>query len=126
MPVVPLVVSVPGIPPSPNQTRREHWAKRAKEARLWRESAFYAARQAMATAHGGWSFPLRSASVRITLVSTTAVRRDPDNAIAACKPVLDGIVQAGLLADDSFAVIRDLAVGVARGREEWTQIEVSA
>ena len=119
-----IVVTVPGIPPSPNQQRREHWARRAAEARGWRQAALYAALDAR-NRHADVPFPLHSAAIRVVIVSPTTVRRDPDNAIASVKPIIDGLVRAGILADDSFAVVRDLSVAVERGREAAVRIEVT-
>lgn len=118
-----IVVTVPGIPPSPNQTRREHWAKRAAEARSWRDAALYAALDTR-NRHPQQQFPIRSARLRVVIVSPTSVRRDPDNVIASVKPILDGIVRAGILADDSFAVVRELAVALERGKTAEVRIEV--
>lgn len=108
-------MTVPGIPPSPNSTRREHWAKRAAAAREWKRDAFYAAMEARELHRGMVKFPLQSAALRIVIVSPTRVRRDPDNAIASAKPLIDGLVKAGVLSDDSFAVVRELTVAQEHG-----------
>lgn len=118
-------MTVPGIPPSPNQTRREHWAKRAAAAKQWKRDAFYAAVEAREVWRGRVRFPLPSAAVRLVIVSPTSVRRDPDNAIASMKPLIDGLVQAGIIADDSFAVVRELTVGLERGKQAAVRIEVT-
>lgn len=120
-----ITVTVLGIPPSPNQTRREHWAKRAAAAKLWKHDAFYAAIEAREVWRGRVRFPLASADVRLVIVSPTTVRRDPDNAVAAMKPLIDGLVQAGILADDSFAVVRNLTVALERGTPAAVRIEVT-
>jgi Holliday junction resolvase RusA-like endonuclease len=121
-------VVVPGIPPSPNQTRREHWARRAAEAKRWKRDTYLAAvsaRNALLTRYPGVILPLTEARVRCVIVTKSAVRRDPDNAIASMKPLIDGVVQAGILADDSFSVITDLSVAVERGPDQLVRIEVS-
>lgn len=118
------MVEVPGIPPSPNQTRREHWARRAAAAKRWKHDAYLAA-VAVRNVHRGSGFPLQAAKVRCVIVATTGVRRDPDNAIASMKPLIDGIVEAGVLADDSFDVIRDLSVACERGTTPHVRIEVT-
>lgn len=121
-------ILVPGIPPSPNQTRREHWAKRAAEAKRWKRDTYMAAvgvRNAYLARYPGLFLPLTEARVRCVIVTPSSVRRDPDNAMASMKPLIDGVVQAGILADDSFAVISDLSVAVERGRDPHVRIEVS-
>lgn len=118
-----IVIVVPGIPPSPNRTRREHWGQRSTEARQWKEDAVYAALDAR-NRNPLVGFPLHSAALRVVIVSPTAVRRDPDNAVASVKPLIDGIVKAGVLHDDSFAVIRSLTVSLEMGPQACVRIEV--
>jgi hypothetical protein len=116
-----IVVSVPGLPPTPNSLRRANWHQRADQTRYWRDLAHWAALEVMEL-HPG-TYPIHSAAVRVVIVAPTKARRDPDNALASIKGHLDGIVGAGLLADDSFAVIRSLTVALERG-EPGVRIEI--
>lgn len=45
------------------------------------------------------------ARIVATFYARVARRRDPDNALALLKPYIDGIVQAGLLADDDAGCV---------------------
>lgn len=106
-----LVVELAGFPPLPNAARREgSWHQRAEDARTWRGAAFLAATQALREHPEPSDFPLRSAVVDYVVVTPTAQAPDPDGAVAAMKPVLDGIVDAGVLTTDSFKVIGRLSV----------------
>jgi Holliday junction resolvase RusA-like endonuclease len=94
-------ITVPMIPPSPNELRRKYRNplayKRLRES--WEHSLAYA---------------VPSASDRVALVSTGRNRKvrvkitlfhsgkyDPDNLIGACKPVLDALKNIHYIRDDS-------------------------
>jgi Holliday junction resolvase RusA-like endonuclease len=113
-----------GIPPSPNALRRMHWATRAAIAREWRHSAWAAALEARNHYCPSVGFPWLRANVKIVIVTKTATRRDPDNAVASVKPLIDGLVDAGIIADDSFTVIADLSIATERGLTAGVRIEV--
>jgi hypothetical protein len=93
-----LVVSVPGIPPGPNS--RRHWSQRARDDAEWRRTGFLCAKDAI---NRGEASGYPWGRVRVRYVSTTPSRRsrDPDNLIGACKPLLDGLRDAGVIIDDS-------------------------
>lgn len=57
------------------------------------------------TRHG---FPWQQATAHITWYPPTGRRRDYGNLLSALKPTFDGIVDAGILADDSS---KNLAIG---------------
>ena len=103
----PLSVTIDGIPPSPNEMRRAHWHTRSDQAESWRWTAKWVGIDAINRL--GWTAPKR-ASVELVAVCATHLRRDPDNFVAACKPIIDGLVDAGVLSDDSFAVVASLSV----------------
>jgi hypothetical protein len=107
----PIVVEVfvPGHPPTPN-ARPGNWQAERRERDHWRSVAEQEA-WAMRTAFGpgGPPAPLRRVDILEVWTYRVARRRDPDNQIAASKPLLDGLVAAGVLADDSHATIRRLA-----------------
>jgi Holliday junction resolvase RusA-like endonuclease len=102
-----LTVTLPGLPPSPNEMRRAHYHARSDEAATWRNAARFYGLDAANKAK--WVPPLR-VTVEITAICKTHQRRDPDNFTASIKPILDGMVDAGCLMDDSFAVIECLSV----------------
>jgi crossover junction endodeoxyribonuclease RusA len=97
-----------GHPPGPNQTVRWHWGRRAKERRVWRDASAWGARAAygrssMAGHH-------RPVEVAVTFHFRVTRTRDRDNLVASLKPVLDGLVDAGILKDDSPTWLRSLVV----------------
>uniref|UniRef100_A0A6M3JTT8 Uncharacterized protein n=1 Tax=viral metagenome TaxID=1070528 RepID=A0A6M3JTT8_9ZZZZ len=47
-----------------------------------------------------WQAPPK-AIVKYTFIVPDLRRRDPDNLIASCKAILDGLVDAGVIRDDS-------------------------
>lgn len=81
-----------------------HWSKVARVRRLYREEARISALAAMR--EQGWE---HTGPVRVHLLFCTRggrgvqryQPRDEANALAAAKPLLDGIVDAGVVVDDS-------------------------
>lgn len=71
---------------------------RIRETRRWRDDIAWLAR-----AHGVPSSPLCTARVRF--VRHSSLRPDYTNLVASFKAIEDGLVRAGVLSDDSFAVI---------------------
>lgn len=104
---------VPAVPPTPQalvrdgewalhlpfQTQlslndRQHWAVKHKHVKEWRDAAHVLARAAR--------IPLCS-RIRVELhyVPAQERRRDPDNLVACLKPLVDGLVDAGVVPDDT-------------------------
>jgi crossover junction endodeoxyribonuclease RusA len=77
---------------------RDHWAKKAKATQQVRDDADVLARQARIP---------RCAFIRTTLVyePRDKRRRDPINLIATLKAVQDGLVDAGVVPDDTPAYV---------------------
>lgn len=116
MTAVLLSVSLDGFPPLPNEARRAgSWHQRADDARTWRGAAFLAATDALRHSLHPEDFPLRRAVVELVVFSPDMRVGDPDGCLAACKPVLDGIVDAKVLRGDSFTTIGRLSVRHAIG-----------
>lgn len=67
--------------------------------------------------------PIDKATVRLTYYFRTRTRRDPDN--YSGKFILDGLVKAGILKDDSFGVIRLELCGRYDKENPRTEIEVT-
>lgn len=97
-----VTIRIDGRPPTPNA--RRHWRVTALDNETWKGAARISALAALPAV---WE-PLRRCTVDVTFVFATKARHDWDNAIAAQKPVLDGIVSAGVIADDSTDVIARL------------------
>jgi Holliday junction resolvase RusA-like endonuclease len=97
--MIKLIIS--GTPPSLNQWSRMHWAKAAKIKKQWENDILYTF---LAESHcNRISFPYQKASVKIVYYFATNRRRDADN--LNLKFLLDGIVKAGIIKDDSTKVI---------------------
>ncbi len=92
-----LEFTLQGLPPMANQQLRGNWRVSYGKARQWKQKVFSVA----------WplkpSEPLTSARVTITRCSSKCP--DFDGLVSAGKPLIDGLVQAGVLSDDSMRVI---------------------
>lgn len=125
-----LEVPLPPLAASPN--RHEHRMTAAREAQAYRR--FVAAVASEARAESGWPNGRRA---RLSLTFLLARARgpgqagryrpgDPDNALAACKGLLDGLVDAGVLVDDSWGWLEIGAVRCDRERGPGILVEVEA
>ena len=73
---------------------RHHWSVNREVARTWRRLAVAAARlQGIPT--------IQRARVVVTCHKATAARYDPGNLAPVSKAIVDGLVDAGVLPDDS-------------------------
>lgn len=94
-----ITIRIDGRPPTPNA--RRHWRGIATDNARWKEIA----RQATADAlPPGWT-PLTRCRMTVEFIVPDRRDRDDDNLIAAQKPVVDGIVRGGAIANDSRRVI---------------------
>lgn len=88
-------VQLPFVKPPLSSNQRMHWAKKARVTREIREGAALAIRAA--------GVP-RCAKVRVRVlwaVSDPKRRRDPSNVMPTQKAVVDGMVDAGVVPDDT-------------------------
>lgn len=92
-----LTYTLDGIPPSNNQFigRNARWAYQ-EQKKTWAQLIFYCCRPRPQA-------PFSCAKVTVTYFFTDHRRRDPDN--YSGKFLLDGLVSAGILKDDSFQCI---------------------
>ena len=89
-------LSLPPRELSPNA--RPHWAAKARAVKLYRAIAYLlsvAERRVR---------PLRAAKVTARFFFRTQRRRDPDNLLSSLKAALDGIADAGIVANDAGMV----------------------
>lgn len=108
--------TIPAIPPSNNRFkgRKNCWEYRALK-KEWADMVAVCCRPKP-------SAPLRDVAVRITYYFRTRVRHDPDNYNGVF--LLDGMVRAGILQDDSFDCISlDLRGGYDK-QNPRTEIEI--
>lgn len=89
------ILEIPKLADWLNLNQKEHWAPRNKRAQAWRHGAHIMARQAR--------LPKGLIRVRVDAYvwKKTRVRYDPHNLMPTLKPVIDGLVDYGLLVDDS-------------------------
>lgn len=76
-----------------NMNDRTHWRKNASLVKAWRWAAF-------AGATKGIGHQLPPCNVTVTLPVRDSRRRDPMNYVKTVKPIIDGMVDAGLWPDD--------------------------
>ncbi len=86
-----------GLPSLTNQILGRHWRTKAKHANTWKRKVW------QATWHLKPPAPLQRAKVTITRHST--VCPDFDGMAGAGKTLLDGLVETGILVDDSMKII---------------------
>lgn len=100
MPVMELVIPVPGARPSSmllSANDRRHWATRSKLTRHWRGVALVACKSAI---NRGDLCRMDSAQIDVWFSFPTNQRRDVGNLYPTVKACVDGLVDAGLLPDD--------------------------
>ena len=120
-----------GRPPSPNAVRREHWGKRAGDAKVWREAAFLSATDALRRSGRADAFPLRRAELEIVYV-LEAARGDLDNLLGGSKPIIDGISRGlgrlgergPILFDDGVGTLESIRVRWRRGRTAAVEVYI--
>lgn len=97
-------VVVPGRPPGANDLiRLGHWRIRAVRQE-WKDRTVMAVREIGGVPGAPWS----RAQVGVTWRCRLNRRRDFDNLVSGIKPLLDGLVEAGVLEDDSTDVLEIL------------------
>ena len=103
---------VDGMPERPNALRRAHWAVRSRDAKIFRAASAAIAgdivRQTPET------FPIDPAVLFLTFVLAQA-RGDLDGLVAAAKPIVDGLKDAGVIVDDNVARVPRLVAQWSRG-----------
>lgn len=109
--------TIPSIPPSDNRFkgRQNVWEYRETK-KEWTNSVMTLCRPRPKE-------PIEKAVVTLTYYFKTRVRHDPDN--YSGKFILDGLVKAGILADDSFANIELKLVGRYDKLNPRTEIEIT-
>lgn len=108
--------ALPEIPPSNNRFigRTNRWEYQSEKKR-W-------ARMISLLCDPKPQKPLEKAEVRITYYFKNRIRRDPDN--YSGKFILDGLVRAGIIKDDSFGNIELILCGGYDKDNPGTEIEI--
>lgn len=118
-----LRIVVPGRPPNVANLRG-HWSKRARLLARRKALVKVLARSALASARAGVATKPQRVEVTAYL---SGVPRDADNLVAGLKADLDGLVQAGVLVDDSpaWCQLHVEAITVAHRAQERVEFEVN-
>ena len=98
-----LAITLPCLPPkeySANNSRGRHWSEKQKITQAAHDEIIAAVR-----AQGWHGEPLTKAVVKITFGLPDHRKRDSGGLIERCKPWLDGLVDAGVIADDDLETI---------------------
>lgn len=96
----------------------KHWAARRRLLEPWKDAAW--AHALIAKRKGLWPAP-GPVNVQVVLGFRAAARRDPHNYTGTVvKAVMDGLVRAGLIPDDTgeWATVIDPAISIQRDRAE--------
>jgi hypothetical protein len=113
-----LRVTLNTLPKSLNKKLAMHWAKRQKENKAWDMMIACAVRDKLPKK------PLEKAVIHITRHNYRML--DYDSVVASCKPVVDALVTAGVIKDDSWGVLGPWHVNqVFRPKKLGPLIEVS-
>lgn len=99
---------------SPNVSNNWHWAQRSRHTGA-------VLRATWATLGKCHAPPTGKRRVEVTLIGPRDL--DPDNATAACKPLLDAIRRLGWLVDDSPAHL-ELVVSQERGKSHAVRVKL--
>lgn len=106
-----LAITVSEPPKSLNPNARTHWAAKSRAVKAYRAEAKVAALAAM---NGRKQFDppkWEQAAAVVRFYFRTKHRHDEDNAKASLKAVWDGLVDAGVMSDDSGLSVRVESMG---------------
>jgi hypothetical protein len=121
-------IEVPLLPPSEvSPNARAYWADKYKAGKVYHDAIFYYCVDARNRGFGqGLSFPLIKARLTLTFVFAEERQRDRDNLLASFKNGLDGIVDSGLVLDDTseYLEIGEINIEVDPARAPMTIIEL--
>lgn len=115
-----IVIRFPPPAPTLNMNQRLHWARKAERTADWREAARLAAVNA---ANNGLKRNQPFSVVQLVIpVRSLKVRRDPSNWYPTVKAVVDGLVDAGVFADDSSKHLATVEPEFKQGG--WVEVHI--
>lgn len=109
-------IRLEGLPKTPNELVRLHWAQKAKEAKKWRTMSAYVARK--------FKPKTPFESVELTFIRGSSRQCDFDNGIAALKPIIDGLKDAGIILDDNPNVVKAIRFGWEKASRSCGYIKI--
>jgi hypothetical protein len=92
-----------------------HWAKRSKYNKEIERAVWVA--KIKAGVHGRPRFS--GVHIKITLRTWRSKMMDRDNAVGACKPVIDALVSLGIIVDDSPEHVLSVSVEERKVCRAW-------
>ncbi len=114
-----ITLTIPGfIPTSPNRLNGKHWSALIREKKRAHGAL---TRALLAAGITDWPKPPKGSQWELHITVTRPRPLDPDNAVAACKWLIDAIVKAGLIPDDDFDTLDPVVIQV-RGKVEMTAL----
>lgn len=109
-----------GKPPL-TMNQRLHWRQRAERTKRIRYSVAFKAKAMLLGHH-------EHVSVQLHYATGDHRRRDQDNLVASMKPAVDGLVDAGLIADDDPTHVTTIMPTIHNGpgtRRLWITIHIT-
>jgi hypothetical protein len=92
-----LDLEIPALPKALNRALRSHYHQLNKEKRSWHE---------IMIASVGWKRPTSPLTkAKLTIVRHYYRTLDYDGLVGSMKPVVDGLIHAGVISDDSWGVL---------------------
>ena len=79
-----------------------HWAQRSALRKAHREEAFW-----LAIKENSY---FKQATIEIQVTAKDKRKRDLDGLLTACKPWIDGIVDAGIMEDDNYFCVPEISI----------------
>jgi len=99
-------ITIPGLPYTPlrsNYHKGNFWFTRAKWSAIAREEAFALGKEQHLKE------PITSCKIEEVFTVPTKRRIDIEGLMGACKPWIDGLVDAGIIIDDSWKYVKRLS-----------------
>lgn len=94
-----LAFELPGLPKTTNKTRRNgHWSDTHKDTKGWKKQVWVEVLQ-----RGKPKAPL--ARARLVLTRYSSVAPDYEGLVSTFKPLIDGLTENGVIANDTFDII---------------------
>ena len=110
-----ITLRLPWFPRELSPNSRAHWAAKAKAAKAYREQCGWAVMQA----RNSFKSPVLATT---TFHVDTKRRYDLDNLMASLKPLWDGLVDAGILQDDSTEHLRHAESKLVVGSNRYISV----
>jgi hypothetical protein len=91
-----IAIELQGLPKMTNSNSRKHWSHQYREATKWKKAVLMAANE-------NQLIPIEPfAKAKLTLVRFSSSSPDSDGLVSSFKHLIDGLVEAGILANDKF------------------------